>query len=416
MESVNIKCISVTELNNIIKSTVNSLQNVIPMVLGEVSSAKMSGDNFYFTLKDDSSSMSMACFSLNRVGFVNSVTYHNGQQVRTKYIPKVGDKVIVQGKPDVYAKTGNLSFIVTNIFPHGDGDMHQKLAALKEKLEKLGYFSPEHKKIIPKFPFSVGVVTSRTGAVIKDICETIRAVNNVIEITVVDALVQGQYAVDSLCSALRAADNQHFDVIILARGGGSVEDLMPFNDEKLALEIFNLKTPIISAIGHASDMPICNFVADVYAETPTAAAKLIAFNVHELKLSLASDLEISYDRIKKTLTDIMTKTVLKVTQTAQLCNDKLGFQQSKIKEKLLNSYEWVLAYTQHSQSLLENLKTQLIENDPNTTLKRGYFRIERDKKPVASISELEIGQTISLYGHDGCVDSEVKKIILNSNQ
>lgn len=233
-------------------------------IYGEVSGYKISQNHAYFTLKDENCQIQCSCFNY-----------------RKTYVPKDGETVIIKGSPNFYQKGGRLSFVVDFIEPRGKGDLFLKIEELKRKLKEEGLFEETYKKSIPTYCKTVGVVTSKTGAVIRDINTTIRRYNKSIDIILYDAKVQGVGAVEEMIDGITALDKLNLDAIIIARGGGSVEDLMPFNDERLARAIFNAVTPIISAVGHETDFTICDFVADKRSATPTAAAELVAYSQSE---------------------------------------------------------------------------------------------------------------------------------------
>ena len=233
-------------------------------IYGEVSGYKISQNHAYFTLKDENCQIQCSCFNY-----------------RKTYVPKDGETVIIKGSPNFYQKGGRLSFVVDFIEPRGKGDLFLKIEELKRKLKEEGLFEEVYKKSIPAYCKTVGVVTSKTGAVIRDINTTIRRYNKAIDIILYDAKVQGVGAVEEMIDGINALDKLNLDAIIIARGGGSVEDLMPFNDERLARTIFSAVTPIISAVGHETDFTICDFVADKRAATPTAAAELVAYSQSE---------------------------------------------------------------------------------------------------------------------------------------
>ena len=249
--------ISVTELNQTIKSVFfdNSFFNNL-YVYGEISGYSVRGGHAYFTLKDKESQIAATIWSVARFG-LNI---------------KEGDSVILLGGVDYWTKGGKLSFIAKNIIPMGKGLLFLEFEKLKLKLEEEGLFAEEHKKPIPKYPKKILVITSKDGAVIRDINSTIRKYNPVIDIVVKDVRVQGESAAREIVKAREACDKLNYDVIIIARGGGSLEDLAPFYDENLARAVYNMNTPVISAVGHETDFSICDFVADYRAETPTAAA------------------------------------------------------------------------------------------------------------------------------------------------
>jgi len=257
--------ITVTQLNNVIKRIFiaeEMLHNIV--IVGEISGFKTSGDHAYFALKDENCAIQCNCFYYKKT-----------------YIPKEGEQILAKGTVDYYNKIGKLNFNISDIQPYGAGALAQMLEKLKLDLLKKGYFDESHKKPIPKFPKRVCVITSKTGAVIRDIIRTVREVNNKIDIVVRDVKVQGIGAEDDIVQAIREVDPMGFDSIIIARGGGSLEDLMPFNSEKIVYAIYDAITPIISSVGHETDTTLCDLAADIRVPTPTAAGELVAYNVDE---------------------------------------------------------------------------------------------------------------------------------------
>ena len=260
------KIYSVTQINKVIKDLIDNeiiLEDIV--VTGELSSFSVTRNIAYFTLKDNDNLLSCVQFA-------------------SKQEFKIGDMVQCRGNIKYYPKGGKLTFNVLNIELCGQGELYQQFLLLKEKLEKEGLFSEEHKISIPKFVNSIGVVTSKTGAVLQDIKNVTSRRNPNLDIYVYDAQVQGKYAVKDVIEGITYFDNfSDVDVIIVARGGGSIEDLMPFNDEELARIAFICNKPLISAVGHETDFSILDFVADLRAPTPSAAAELVTYDNNELK-------------------------------------------------------------------------------------------------------------------------------------
>ena len=291
------EAVSVSQLNKYIKEMFaddNILKNVI--VKGEVSNAKESRGNYYFSLKDDFSQIQCIVFSS-----------YSGQNVDVNSLVD-GREVIVYGKVSVYEKGGNYSIYVTKIENYGLGEFYVKLEELKKKLYEKGMFDPLYKKEIPKYSMNIGVVTAKNGAAIRDIYKTIKDKNPYANVVLYPSLVQGDNAYKTIVDGIMCLDNLELDVIIIGRGGGSIEDLYCFNDERVAYAIFNAKTPIISAVGHEINDSISDLVADARVATPTAAGEMATFSYE--------DFESDLDNYKLTLDNLI--------------NDKL----SLIKDKL----------------------------------------------------------------------------------
>lgn len=260
------KVFSVAEINRIIKNLIDNeviLEDIT--VTGELSSFSVTRNIAYFTLKDNDNLLSCVQF-----GCKNEF--------------KIGDMVQCRGNIKYYPKGGKLTFNALNIELCGQGELYQKFLELKDKLQKEGLFDEMNKIPIPKFVNSIGVVTSKTGAVLQDIKNVTSRRNPNLVLYVYDAQVQGKYAVQDVIEGITYFDNMtDVDVIIVARGGGSIEDLMPFNDEELARVAYICNKPLISAVGHETDFSILDFVADLRAPTPSAAAELVTFDYIELK-------------------------------------------------------------------------------------------------------------------------------------
>ena len=260
------KVFTVTQINNIIKNIIDNeivLEDIV--VTGELSSFSVTRGIAYFTLKDNETILSCVQFGC-------------------KQEFNVGDMVECKGNIKYYPKGGKLSLNVLSISFSGQGELYKKFVLLKEKLDKEGLFSDLNKIPIPRFINSIGVVTSATGAVLQDIKNVASRRNPNLDIYVYDAQVQGKFAVSDVIAGITYFDSlSDVDVIIVARGGGSIEDLMPFNDEELARVAFICNKPLISAVGHETDFSILDFVADLRAPTPSAAAELVTYNKEDLR-------------------------------------------------------------------------------------------------------------------------------------
>ncbi|MDL2292728.1 exodeoxyribonuclease VII large subunit [Acholeplasma sp. OttesenSCG-928-E16] len=290
------RAITVSEITRYIKARLEGdeiLRNIY--VTGEISNFKRhSKGHLYFTLKDESSSISSIMFS-NLASGLN-------------FIPKDGDKVFVRGKISLYEPSGSYSIQVYEMQQTGLGELYKKLEELKNKYQSLGYFDASHKKEINKFPKKIGVVTSPTGAVIEDIRNTINRRYRLVEIILYPALVQGPESGNSIASKIKRANElMEVDTLIVGRGGGSIEDLWGFNEEVVIEAIFNSKIPIITAIGHEPDVTISDYVADKVAPTPTAAAELSTPNTVELLKGITENKEKIYYLLNEYFRNIRVK-------------------------------------------------------------------------------------------------------------
>ena len=388
--------ISVTELNQTIKSVFydNSFFNNL-YVYGEISGYQIRGGHAYFTLKDKESSISATIWNVAR--FALNI--------------KEGDSVVLLGGVDYWTKGGKLSFIAKNIIPMGKGLLFLEFEKLKLKLQEEGLFAEDHKKPIPQFPKNVLIITSKDGAVLRDINTTIRKYNPVIDIVVKDVRVQGESAAKDIVKAILACDKLNYDVIIIARGGGSLEDLAPFYDESLARAVYNMKTPVISAVGHETDFSICDFVADLRAATPTAAAEIVGYDWY----SLVDEVKENAMKIK---TLVEKQFTLKINKL-QLLGTKLGkgaenFYSKKISKVLLlderikNRIEAIIV---EKENRIKHACVSLDALSPLKTFSRGYFSITKENgEQVKYVNNLNKGEKINVRGQDGTFNATVDKI------
>lgn len=272
-----IKTLSVSALNSYVKKMIDAdfiLNNL--NIKGEISNFKMhSSGHLYFSLKDENSKINCIMFK----------TYASN----LKFKPKDGESVVIKGKVSVYEKDGAYQLYCHEMKQEGIGELYIAFQELKNKLEKQGLFDLSHKRPIPRFPKRIGIVTSPTGAAVRDIINVSRRRNNSIDLLLYPALVQGENASQDIIRGLELLNKtEDIDVIILARGGGSIEELWAFNNEKLANAIYNSKKPVITGVGHETDFTIADFVSDMRAPTPSAAAELAVPGLNELKLKLES--------------------------------------------------------------------------------------------------------------------------------
>lgn len=292
------KFLSVSALTKYIKAKLEldpHLQRVY--VQGEISNfTHHSRGHMYFTLKDENASIRAVMFQ--------------GNNRNLRFTPENGLKVFVEGEISVFEAFGQYQLYVREMQPDGIGALHLAYEQLKEKLEKAGYFAKEHKKAIPTFPKRIALITSPTGAAVRDMITTIKRRYPIVEIVVIPTLVQGESAPESIIRSIKIANNDSFDTIILGRGGGSIEDLWSFNDERVAKAIFASNIPIISGVGHETDFTISDFVADLRAPTPTGAAELavpslieVSSHIHHLTERIKKISQITllnkYDKLKQ---------------------------------------------------------------------------------------------------------------------
>lgn len=392
MTEGSLKTISVSQLNNGIHRYLAAEPTLSAVcVYGEISAFKYTGPHAYFTLKDADAAIACCCFYGRK-------TYNPKQE---------GESVICTGKVDYYQRTGRLSLVVETIQPVGAGKLHVMLEQLKKKLEAEGLFATAHKKPIPRFCRRVCVVTSKTGAVIRDIVRTVRRVNDVIDIDVYDVRVQGDQAAAEMCEALQVVDALGYDCVILARGGGSFEDLMPFNDEQLARVIYAMQTPIVSAVGHETDYSISDWVADARSATPTAAATLVAYDVQAVKEGILYALQTAYGkleamqrqnsvRLSHAVSALSDKTMLRLTRAEHAVENGM--------RRLSDKADALLAAKEQG---LDRAMRALSAANPVRLLANGYCRLIKDGAN-ADYDAIAVGDEVDVVTASGVMEVEVK--------
>ena len=395
--------ITVSELNKYIKNKVDEdeyLNNVY--VKGEISNFKHHyTGHMYFTLKDEKSLIKCVMFK--------------SSTSTLKFVPKDGMKVLIFGTVAVYEAGGVYQIYCKAMQEDGVGDLYQKYEELKNKLEKEGLFKKEHKKKIPVMPKTIGVLTSQTGAVIRDIINVSTRRNPNVNIKLYPIPVQGAGAAEKIVDALKIMnENKLSDVIILARGGGSLEDLWPFNEEIVARAIYESKIPIISAVGHETDFTIADFVADLRAPTPSAAAELAQVDVYEIqkkllayqerfKQALRKRLELMRLRYEKTMSSRI------FTDPMKQINEKYILVDMKTKEIENN----ILNKLKESKNKATNIITKLDTLSPLKTLARGYSITEYNGKILKSVKQIKTNDEIEIRLNDGNITAKALEILNN---
>ena len=366
-------------------------------IKGEITDFKANfySGHFYFSLKDQNSE-------------INCVMFKSYAE-RIRFLPKDGMSVIVRCDLSVYQKSCSCQLYVYDIQPEGLGAKHLAFEQLKEKLEKEGLFDAQYKKDIPPYPEKIGVITSAYGAALQDIINVLSRRWPVTKIVLTPVSVQGEDAPEQLLKAVKKQDELvKPDVIIIGRGGGSSEDLSAFNDEKLAKAIFECNTPVISAVGHETDFSICDFVADLRAPTPSAAAELASPDINVLRQTIDGNLEWMKDRILKKC-DNYAK-ILNDMQSVKLYNftDKIIESRNKklkeIEKELLFSYKDTLFSIQNK--FIPEL-SRLDSNNPAKILKNALYRIEKNEKKVVSVKEVSVGDKIAVFFSDGKITATI---------
>ena len=380
--------ISVAQVNNYIKNIFDAevmLKNIC--VFGEIGSYNISNGNVYFNLKDESGMLPCVLFGANKYDNV-----------------KIGDMVLVSGSISYYAKGGRLSFNAYSIMPYGKGLLFEKFLKLKAELEARGYFDPSIKKPIPERVRRIGVVSSPTGAVIRDIIDVTHRRNDTIDIVLYPVKVQGVGAEKEIATGIDFfSQYENVDVIIVARGGGSMEDLEPFNSELVATATFNCKKTIVSAVGHETDFTIIDFVADLRAPTPSAAAELVAWDKYLVNEGILSSLRIMERNLLSKISSYEKDVFYSVDKMDSRINsltDKVLVRLDKNIAKL-NGIDILLDKNYNN---LDKLNIKLENYNPNKISSMGYSKVFKNSKIINSISKLKSDDKLTLSMIDGEVD------------
>lgn len=410
--------LTVTDINNYIKNIVDGdffLSNVT--LKGEISNLKFhTRGHLYFSLKDENSKINAVMFNYKNLGL--------------NFIPKDGMNVIVKGKVSVFTTGGSYQITVSNMKEDGIGNLYILFEELKRRLEREGLFRPEHKKKLPRIPKKVGVITASTGAAVKDIISTINRRFPLTEIILFPTLVQGVGAKENIVKMINEANESDVDVIILGRGGGSIEDLWAFNEEIVARAIYNSTKPIVSAVGHEIDFTISDFVSDMRAPTPTGAAELVVPSKVEIQ-SYLNDYKGRIISVINKKIKSYTDTFSKLKSTYILKNpismyeideqkldnmlEKLGsimtYKLEREKSKLNSLSKMIspnmLNRLDKEKIKLENIETKLNLLNPENILKKGYSLTLVEGKIVKSINSVKKGNIIDTKFSDGIIKSEV---------
>lgn len=368
------------------------------LVKGEISNCKYhSSGHIYFTLKDVRGVISCVMFAGNRTGL--SFRLEEGQMV------------VVGGTIDVYERDGRYQLYAKQITLDGAGVLYEKFDRMKRRLEEMGMFAPEYKQPIPAYIRTLGVVTAPTGAAVRDIINIATRRNPYIQIILYPAIVQGDQAVASIVSGIRSLDRLGVDVIIVGRGGGSIEDLWAFNEEAVAQAIFNCSVPVISAVGHETDTTIADFVADLRAPTPSAAAELAVYDFGQLmdklavyQSTLTHALKVQIDRQQNRLNQFRLK--LKFLSPANQIQQKRTYCMD-LEGKLAGLMESALKQQKHRLALYAE---QLKGLSPLDKLCQGYAYVEdMQHKVVNDVHRMKIGDIVCIYVKNGMIQAKVTK-------
>lgn len=397
------KILTVSQLNFYVKSLLDNDSKLQFVFLeGEISNLTdhYSSGHIYFSLKDNKSVVKAVMFSYAAKNL--------------KFKPENGMKVLVRGRVTVYEPSGQYQVYVEDMQPDGVGALSLQFEQLKEKLQKEGLFSQDHKKPIPAFPETIAVVTSPTGAAVRDIFNILSRRYKSADIVMCPVLVQGDSAAAQLTQAINVlSDTAVADVIIIGRGGGSQEDLWAFNDEDLARAIYNCKTPVISAVGHETDFTICDFVSDLRAPTPSAAAELAVPDSAELLEELSAQ--------RQYISSLMDKKIIDLEKS--LSNSSRLISAFSPQSQIADYSKSLLNTASRLQSVSNNLIDTNIRNlsktasklsalNPVDVLMRGYSYVtDTDNRTVSSVNDVSIGDNINIKVSDGTFTATVNNSI-----
>ncbi len=419
---MDVQYITIGALNNYLKKLFDNDNNLKDVYLkGEISNFKAhTRGHFYFTLKDETSRINAVMFSY--------------KASMLSFLPADGMKVLVRGKVSIYEATGSYQIYVEEMSQDGLGNLYIEFEKLKKKLAAEGLFSQEHKKKIPKVPKKIGIVTASTGAAIRDILTTIKRRYPICETILFPSLVQGAGAAKDIVKKIEIANTFDIDTLIVGRGGGSIEDLWPFNEEIVARAIYNSKVPIISAVGHEIDFTIADFVADLRAPTPTAAAELAVPNIETIKTYLENVVNRSTISIngyietdKQKLSNLINSYVLKKpTAMYEIKEQNLDFLIDRLNKEMkiildntkIRLFKVTSSYILTNPDILYKFKTQNLKHlinklevlNPMNTLARGYAIVKSNNKVVSSIKEIKKDDIININIKNGIIDALVMEV------
>ena len=396
---MNDKYLTISQINEYVKMRIDSDANLKKVFLkGEVSNFKNhTRGHLYFTLKDDDSRISAVMFA--------------SQAAYLKFDPEDGMNVLVEGRISCYPSQGTYQIYVDKMEMDGLGNLYLEFEKLKKKLSEEGLFDDKYKKPIPKYPKRIGIVTADTGAAIKDILSTIKRRYPICETILFPSLVQGSGAAPDVARQIKEAQNYDLDILIVGRGGGSIEDLWAFNEEIVARAIFDSKVPVISAVGHEIDYTIADYVADLRAPTPTGAAEMAVPVISEVKNNIDNYKIRLRENIIKTLKQSQLR-LDKVKDSFILSNPLAMYE---VKEEKLNNYITVL--NKYINEILIN-KKHLLKLDLNSLkllnpvniMEKGYSLVKVEDKIIKDTKDLKVNDKLNIKLYKGEVIAEVKEI------
>lgn len=397
---MSIEVLSVSQINCYIKSLFDGDKNLNNILIsGEISNFTnhFSSGHIYFSLKDTTAT-------------IKCVMFKNDAD-RLRFSPQNGAEVLVRGKITLYEASGQYQLMIKDMQPLGEGTINLDFMRTKEKLLEEGLFEQSHKKELPSFPQNIGVITSKTGAVIEDIKNVLTRRFPLVRIILAPSLMQGKEATQSIIESIGKLNCQDIDVIIIARGGGSSEDLAPFNDETLARAIYDSELPIVSAVGHETDFTICDFVSDVRAATPSVAAELVSPNIDDIISELDRLNNLLEDSIYETISNDKMRLDFMLSSGSFISPiDKIKLNEDKIatlKQQL--DYFYIANYTGINSKLLNKI-AELNAMSPKKVLDRGYAIASRSGKLIKTVSEVKNKDELTITLIDGKLKCTVNEV------
>ena len=395
--------LTVSQVNRYIKAILDEAQPLNRIyVSGEISNFKhyRQSGHMYFTLKDNSSQLKCVMFA--------------GNNSSLKFTPEDGMSVVCFGKVSAYERDGQYQLYVSSMQPNGLGALALAYEQLKQRLEKEGYFAPEHKKPIPKYPTKIGVATSNMGAAVEDIKNIISRRFPLVEIVICPTVVQGGEACEDIASSVKFLDTLGVDVIIVGRGGGSMEDLWAFNTMPVIQAVYDCNTPIISAVGHETDFTLCDFVADLRAPTPSAAAELAVPDINS-ELQIADGFYSSLLSLFKHKIETEEINLDRIVNRSPLSDANEAFKVRQEKLELLcdNLMLRFKAVIDNKEIALKREADMLNAVNPLSVIARGFTLTSKDNKTVSSVKSLSVNDTVCTRFSDGKIIATVCEVISN---
>ena len=388
---------NVSQLNSYVKGVLDRDENLAHIfVTGEISNYKAHySGHLYMTLKDETASVKAVMFV--------------GNASKLRFRPENGMKILAFGTVSLFPRDGSFQLYINDMQPDGVGALNIAFEQLKKKLEAEGLFRQEYKKSLPEFPQKIGVVTSATGAAVQDIFNVLKRRYPVAEVVLRPCKVQGDGAAEDIAKAIREFNEQNgADVLIVGRGGGSIEDLWAFNEEVVARAVFDSEIPVISAVGHETDYTICDFVADLRAPTPSAAAECAVPDIFELKSNLLS-LKQHIFSLTRNRIDIERSRISSLEKTIALRDPVNNINEQRKELMYLTEKLSALTFSvlDSNKSKISALAEKLDILSPLSVISRGYALIEKDNKPVTKVGDLQKDDVVSIKLSDG----QVKAVI-----